>query len=267
MDATGEASPIAGVRHVIAVGSGKGGVGKSTVAVNLALALAEAGARTGLLDLDMYGPSAPTMMSIRGGRMRMDAADRILPLESHGVKLVSIGFMVQDGDALIWRGAIVDKVVQDFAHNVDWGGLDYLIVDLPPGTGDIPLSLTRAVSLDGVVLVTTPQEVAVVDVIRCFAMNREVQVPVLGLVENMSTLLCPHCHGRVELFPSGGGGDLSRQLEVPLLGRIPFEPGIGLSGDMGIPLLLAEPNSPSAEVFRQITRQLMHRLRLAAPVV
>lgn len=255
------------IRCLIGVGSGKGGVGKSTLAVNLALALAETGARTGLLDLDMYGPSAPTMMGIHGGRMRMDAEDRILPLENHGVKLVSIGFMVQDGDALIWRGAIVDKVVQDFVHNVHWGGLDYLIVDLPPGTGDIPLSLTRAASLDGVVLVTTPQEVAVVDVVRCFALYREVHVPVLGLVENMTTLVCPHCQGRIELFTPGGGGDLSRQLDIPLLGQIPFEPAIGLGGDIGLPLLLAAPSSPSAGVFRQIARGLMDRLSLVPTAV
>ena len=257
----GETSPTWEVRCLIGVASGKGGVGKSTVAVNLAMAFSESGARTGLLDLDMYGPSAPTMMGIRGGRMKMDGEDRILPLEAHGVKLVSIGFMVADGDALIWRGAILDKVVKDFVNNVKWGGLDYLVVDLPPGTGDIPLSLTRAVSLHGVVLVTTPQEVAVVDVVRCFALYQEVHVPVLGLVENMSTLVCPHCQGRVDLFTPGGGRDMSRSLNIPLLGQIPFDMAIGVGGDLGLPLLLAEPRSPSAEVFRQIAHGLMDRLR------
>jgi len=251
------------IRCLIGVGSGKGGVGKSTVAVNLAMALSESGARTGLLDLDMYGPSTPTMMGISGGRMKMDNEERILPLENHGVKLVSIGFMVQDGDALIWRGAILDKVVKDFVHNVNWGGLDYLIVDLPPGTGDVPLSLADAASLNGVVLVTTPQEVAIADVVRCFALYQEVQVPVLGLVENMSRLECPHCQGQVELFTPGGGRDLSQHLGIPLLGQIPFETAIGLGGDMGLPLLVAEPNSPSSAVFRQIARGLLDSTQCA----
>ena len=246
------------VRCLIGVGSGKGGVGKSTVAVNLAVALSGMGARTGLLDVDMYGPSVPTMMGVNNGRMKMDSEERILPLENHGVKLVSIGFMVQDGDALIWRGAILDKVVKDFINNVKWGGLDYLIVDLPPGTGDVPLSLANAASLNGVVLVTTPQEVAIADVVRCFALYQEIKVPVLGLVENMSTLVCPHCQGQVELFTPGGGRDLSQSLGIPLLGQIPFDTVIGLGGDMGLPLLLAEPNSPSSEVFRQIARRLMN---------
>jgi ATP-binding protein involved in chromosome partitioning len=244
------------VRHLIAVASGKGGVGKSTVAVNLALALAATGARCGLLDVDMYGPSVPVMMGLGGERLWAERGGRIQPLENHGVKVVSVGFMVPDGDALIWRGAIVDQVIRDFVHDVSWGALEYLIVDMPPGTGDIPLSLHRAVALTGVILVTTPQGVALADVERCFDLYRELAVPVLGIIENMSGLTCPHCHGRVDLFMPGGGRDLSLRHDTPLLGCIPFDPDIGMSGDIGLPLVLAQPDSRPARAFREIARAL-----------
>lgn len=255
-DAGPGSSPIPGVRHLIAVGSGKGGVGKSTVAVNLVLALSGTGARCGLLDVDMYGPSAPVMMGLRGERLRGEGG-RMQPLESHGVKVVSVGFMVPDGDALIWRGAILDQVIRDFVHGVNWGALDYLIVDMPPGTGDIPLSLHRAAPFTGVVLVTTPQGVAIADVERCFDLYAELAVPVLGIVENMSGLTCPHCHQQVDLFIPGGGRDLSERYDKPLLGSIPFDPNVGMSGDIGLPVVLAQPDSPAASVFREIARSLL----------
>lgn len=251
--------PIPEIRHVIAVGSGKGGVGKSTVAVNLALALAATGARCGLLDVDMYGPSVPVMMGLRGERLRAERGGRIQPLENHGVKVVSVGFMVPEGDALIWRGAIVDQVIKDFVHGVSWGALDYLIVDMPPGTGDIPLSLHRAAAFTGVILVTTPQGVAIVDVERCFDLYGELAVPVLGIIENMSGLTCPHCHQPVDLFIPGGGRDLSERYEKPLLGSIPFDQSVGISGDIGLPVVLAQPDSPAACAFLEIARGLLVR--------
>jgi ATP-binding protein involved in chromosome partitioning len=258
-DAGLESSRIRGVRHVIAVASGKGGVGKSTVAVNLALALSAMDTRCGLLDVDMYGPSAPVMMGLRGGHLRAGPEGRIDPLESHGVKVISVGFMVPDGDALIWRGAILDQVIRDFVHNVNWGALDYLIVDMPPGTGDIPLSLHRAAAFTGVVLVTTPQGVALADVERCFDLYAELGVPVLGIVENMSGLTCPHCGNPIDLFVPGGGEDLSERYDKPLLGTIPFDPGVGMCGDMGLPVVLAQPDSPAASAFRAVARSLSVR--------
>jgi len=256
-EADGEPSPIPEVRHVIGVGSGKGGVGKSTVAVNLALALSKLGARCGLLDVDMYGPSAPVMMGLRGERLRTGSEGRMQPLENHGVKVVSVGFMVPDGNALIWRGAILDQVIKDFIHDVNWGALDYLIVDLPPGTGDVPLSLHRTVPFTGMVLVTTPQGVAVADVERCFDLYGELAVPVLGVIENMSGLTCPHCHQQIDLFTPGGGRDLSERYGKPFLGSVSFDPQIGMCGDIGLPTVLAQPDSPAATAFLEIARHVM----------
>jgi ATP-binding protein involved in chromosome partitioning len=230
-------------------------VGKSTVAVNLTLALSATGARCGLMDLDMYGPSVPLMMGLRGARLRSEHG-RIQPLESHGVKVVSVGFMVPDGDALIWRGAVLDQLIRDFVHGVSWGALDYLIVDMPPGTGDIPLSLHRAAPFTGAVLVTTPQGVAVSDVERCFDLYGELAVPVLGIIENMSGLICPHCQQPVDLFLPGGGRDLSRRYDKPFLGSIPFDPEVGISGDIGLPVVLAQPDAPAAHAYREIARSL-----------
>lgn len=251
-------------RHVIAVASGKGGVGKSTVAVNLAAALAQAGARCGLLDADFYGPSVPLMTGLRDGRLRTGADGRIRPIEIHGLKIISIGFMVPEGEALMWRGAILHKVIHDFIHDVDWGECDYLIVDLPPGTGDVPLSLHQAIPFRGALLVTTPQAVALADATRAAALCRELGIPLLGLIENMSGLVCPHCRGHVDLFTPGGAQDLSGQLGIPLLGRIPFDPQIGLCGDLGLPPVLAQPDSPIATAFREIARHLTRQLPAVA---
>ncbi len=252
-------SAIPGVRSIIGVGSGKGGVGKSTVAVNLAIALTEMGASTGLLDADLYGPSIPTMMGVNT-RPELDAQERIVPLVSHQVKLISIGFMVHDGEAIIWRGPLLDQVIKSFTHGVVWGDLDFLIVDLPPGTGDVPLSLAQAVPLTGAVVVTTSQEVALADVIRCIALFQEINVPVLGVVENMSGLVCPHCHGQVALFTPGGGKEIAHRLGIPLLGQIPFDPQIAMCGDMGLPSVLALPDTPQSGAFRQIAHSIMARI-------
>ena len=244
------------IHQVIAVASGKGGVGKSTVAVNLALALAREGIRVGLLDADLYGPSVPLMTGLCDGRLRAGADGRIRPIEAHGLKIVSVGFMVPEGDALIWRGAVLHKIVHDFVHDVNWGELDFLIVDLPPGTGDVPLSLQQAIPLHGALLVTTPQAVARADAMRAASMLRELDIPIVGLVENMSGFVCPHCHGDVPLFPDAAD-DLSEKLGVPLLGHIPFDSRIVSSGDLGLPQVLAHAASPAAAAFREIARGLI----------
>lgn len=251
-----QAGRVPAIQHTIAVASGKGGVGKSTVAVNLAAALALEGARCGLLDADLYGPSVPLMTGLRAGRLRAGADGRIRPLDAHGLKIVSVGFMVPEHKALIWRGAVLHKVIHDFVHDVNWGELDFLVVDLPPGTGDVPLSLHQTIPLHGALLVTTPQVVAQADAVRAFAMLRELSIPVLGLIENMSGLVCPHCHGDVPLFPDAAD-DLSEKLGVPLLGHIPFDSRIVSSGDLGLPQVLAHADSPAAAAFREIARGLI----------
>ncbi len=244
------------IAKVIAVASGKGGVGKSTVAVNLAVALAAEGARCGLLDADLYGPSVPLMTGLRDERLRAGADGRIRPLEAHGLKIVSVGFMVPEGDALIWRGAVLHKVIHDFVYDVDWGALDFLVVDLPPGTGDVPLSLHQAMALHGALLVTTPQAVARADAVRAASMLRELGIPILGLIENMSAVVCPHCRGDVPLFPDAAG-DLGKEFGAPLLGRIPFDPRIAACGDGGTPLVAAHADSPAVAVFREIAGGLI----------
>ncbi len=244
------------IGKVIAVASGKGGVGKSTVALNLAVALAQAGARVGLLDADLYGPSVPLMTGLRDARLRASAGGRIQPLTAHGLRIVSVGFMVGEGDALIWRGAVLHKVIHDFVHDVDWGPLDFLIVDLPPGTGDVPLSLQQAIPLHGALLVTTPQAVALADAARAASMLRELEIPIVGLVENMSGVVCPHCHGDVPLFPDATH-DRAESFGAPLLGRIPFDPCIAACGDGGTPLVASYADSPAAAVFREIARGLI----------
>jgi ATP-binding protein involved in chromosome partitioning len=244
------------IDQTIAVASGKGGVGKSTVAVNLAVALAQTGTRVGLLDADLYGPSIPLMTGLRNGRLRTGADGRIRPLVAHGLKIVSVGFMVGEGDALIWRGAVLHKVIHDFVHDVDWSALDFLVVDLPPGTGDVPLSLHQAMSLHGALLVTTPQAVARADAARAASMLRELEIPILGVIENMSAVVCPHCRGDVPLFPDAAH-DPGEQIGAPRLGRIPFDPRIAACGDGGVPLTVAHPDSPAAAAFREIARGLL----------
>ena len=238
-----------GVRNVIAVGSGKGGVGKSTTAVNLAVALQLSGARVGLLDADIYGPNIPMMMGIKEDRPSVNDKDQLIPFENYGVKVISIGFLVDAGKPLIWRGPMLHGVIRQFLGSVQWGELDYLVVDLPPGTGDAPLSLVQSAPLSGAVIVTTPQAVALSDVRRSIAMFNEVRVPILGLIENMAGLECPHCHQNVDMFDGHGGTVLSKEYEVPLLGQIPFDPSIGQGGDAGKPIVLGQPDSPQAKAF------------------
>ena len=248
---------IPGLGQVIAVSSGKGGVGKSTVSVNLALALAERGHAVGILDADLYGPDLPRMMGIfekpvvQGGR--------IIPLEAHGIKLISIGFLIDRDAPAIWRGPIVTKVLHQFLHDVSWGALDYLIVDMPPGTGDAQLSLVQQAVVHGAVIVTTPQEVAVGDALRGAKMFERVNVPVLGIVENMSGFLDPVTGMRHDLFGSGGGERLAGELGVPLLGQVPLQPGLADAADRGIPILMDAPTSAAAVMLREIAERVEQR--------
>ncbi|MFI5234255.1 MAG: P-loop NTPase [Gemmatimonadales bacterium] len=239
--------------RVIAISSGKGGVGKSTVAVNLAVALAQAGHRVGLMDADIYGPNIPRMFGLFEKPATRDG--KIIPLVAHGVKLISLGFLMERDAPVIWRGPIIVKVITQFLRDVDWGGLDYLVVDLPPGTGDAQLSLVQTTQVTGGVIVTTPQEVAVGDALRGAKMFERVQVPVLGVIENMSGLTTA-AGERIELFGSGGGQRLADELGVPLLGQVPLQPGVAQHADRGQPIVVAEPDSAAAQVLTALARQI-----------
>jgi ATP-binding protein involved in chromosome partitioning len=238
------------VRHVVAVASGKGGVGKSTVAVNLAVALAKLGHSTGLLDADIYGPSVPMMFGI-SERPRIEG-NRILPFEKYGVKLMSLGFVVDADTPVIWRGPMVMKGIEQMLADVEWGALDFLIVDLPPGTGDAQLTITQKVPLSAAVIVTTPQDVALIDARKGLAMFRKVNVTVAGIVENMSGFVCPHCGEETDVFKRGGGERTADLLGTAFLGRVPLDPAIVEGGDAGVPIVVAQPEGPHAEAFRRI---------------
>jgi ATP-binding protein involved in chromosome partitioning len=240
---------------VIAVSSGKGGVGKSTVAVNLAVALASQGARVGLMDADIYGPNIPRMMGINKP-LQVDPDAKIVPLEAHGIKLVSIGFLIERDQPAIWRGPIIMKVITQFLRDVNWGQLDFLIVDMPPGTGDAQLSLVQATHVTGAVIVTTPQQVAAGDALRGAKMFQRVDVPVIGVIENMSWFECPHCGKPVNIFGSGGGEALANELGVPLLGRIPLYPQVLAGGDLGLPIVVGEPGSTAAVALRETAERI-----------
>ncbi|HEX6728331.1 MAG TPA: Mrp/NBP35 family ATP-binding protein, partial [Nitrospira sp.] len=246
---------IPGVKHVVAISSGKGGVGKSTVSANLACALALAGAKVGLLDADLYGPNIPMMMGSTTGPEQKDG--KILPVENYGVKLISMAFLVPEETALVWRGPMVHQYLQAFFRDVLWGELDYLLIDLPPGTGDVQLSLSQMVPLAGAITVTTPQEVALYDVRKGMAMFQKVNVPLLGIVENMSHFICGHCGERTEIFSYGGGERAATKVGVPFLGRIPIDPAIRDGGDTGHPIVVANPDSPQAAAFRDIAKKIM----------
>jgi ATP-binding protein involved in chromosome partitioning len=239
------------VNHVIAVASGKGGVGKSTVAVNLALALREWGS-VGLLDADVYGPSTPTMLGIEGRAPHVTGERRITPLEAHGIRVISMGLFVENAKPIIWRGPMVTKLIAEFLHNVEWGALDYLVLDLPPGTGDVQLTLVQQVAISGGVIVTTPQDVALADVKRGLRMFQQVNVPVLGVIENMSGFVCRNCGHETAIFGQGGGERMSRALGIPFLGAIPLVGRLRDLGDAGSPLVAAEPAHPVTGQFRAI---------------
>jgi ATP-binding protein involved in chromosome partitioning len=250
------------VKHTVAVSSGKGGVGKSTVAVNLALALKQSGAEVGLVDVDVYGPDVPLMMGAKGRPGMFE--NRIIPVEAHGIKIMSIGLLVAEREALVWRGPMIHSAVQQFLRDVNWGPLDYLVFDMPPGTGDAQLSLSQVVPLSGVVMVTTPQEVALLDVRKALGMFRKLNVPILGIVENMSYFIAPDTGHRYTIFGEGGGQRVAEEFGVPLLGQIPLEMETREGGDAGVPITVGRPDSAQALAFRKIAAAAAARVDAVA---
>lgn len=246
--------PFPELGKIIAVSSGKGGVGKSTVAVNLAVSLAKSGKRVGLMDADIYGPNLPRMMGVNEPPSVI--GERIIPLEAHGVKVMSVGFLIDREQPAIWRGPIVMKILGQFLRDVAWGELDYLIVDMPPGTGDAQLSLVQTTKLAGAIIVTTPQEVAVGDALRGVRMFERVEVPVIGIVENMSWLECTHCGKPMALFGEGGGQRLADEVKLPLLGQVPLYPPVMKGGDTGVPIVVADPSSSAAKALQAIATKV-----------
>ena len=247
---------LPGVRNIIAVAAGKGGVGKSTITTNLAAALAAQGARVGILDSDVYGPSIPQMMGQADVPAGTEVGNKITPAIHHGMKVISIGFFVERGGAVIWRGPMVHKLLQQFIEDVEWGELDYLLVDLPPGTGDAQLSLSQLLPITGAVMVTTPQEVSIIDVEKALGMWKRVEVPVIGLIENMSGFICPDCGHHEEIFLRGGGRKLAEREGVTFLGEVPLLGAVSRGGDAGKPLVLAEPSSQVARIFHDIASRV-----------
>ena len=251
--------PIPGVKNLIAVGSGKGGVGKTTVSVNLAVGLATLGHKTGLMDADVYGPNVPLMMGIN--RTPMARGERIQPLEQYGVRLMSMGFLNPGDKPLVWRGPMLHSVIQQFLRGVDWGELDFLIIDLPPGTGDVQLSLIQTAPITGAVVVTTPSDVSLEDARKAIHMFHQVKVPILGIVENMSYLNCPHCSERIDVFSYGGGRRTAEQMQVHFLAELPLDPKVRIGGDSGRPAVLLKDEG---EPFLQLARHTADRAREAA---
>jgi ATP-binding protein involved in chromosome partitioning len=254
--------PIAGVANLIAVGSGKGGVGKTTVAVNLAIALARMGYKTGLLDADVYGPNVPLMM----GTNQTPAAigERIQPLEAYGVKLMSMGFLNPGDKPLVWRGPMLHSVMQQFLRGVDWGELDYLVIDLPPGTGDVQLSLMQTAPVTGAVIVTTPSDVSLEDARKAVHMFEQVRVPLLGMVENMSYLMCPHCDERIDVFSTGGGRRTAAEMKIHFLGALPLDPAVRIGGDTGHPVASHGPDDAHAKDYYELATLVLMYAREAA---
>ncbi len=254
--------PIDGVRSLVAVGSGKGGVGKTTVSVNLAIALAQLGHKVGLLDADVYGPNVPLMMGIRD--VPAAIGDRIQPLEQYGVRLMSMGFLNPGDKPLIWRGPMLNSVIQQFLRGVDWGQLDCLVIDLPPGTGDVQLSLIQTAPVTGAIVVTTPSEVSLEDARKAIQMFRQVRVEILGIVENMSYMLVPGTDQRIDVFGQGGGRRTAAAMSVPFLGELVLEPGIRVGGDTGRPVALLGQDDPRAAGFYAIAREVANKLQSGA---
>jgi ATP-binding protein involved in chromosome partitioning len=255
-------APVEGVKNVIAVGAGKGGVGKTTVAVNLAIALSQCGGRVAMIDGDIYGPNVPIMLGIQT-QLTTDG-DKIVPAEQYGIQLVSMAFLTGDDSPVIWRGPMLHGVVQQFFRQVRWTNIDYLIVDLPPGTGDVALSLSQTVPVSGAVVVTTPQTVSIADTRRAVRMYQKLNVPTLGLIENMSHFVCPTCRHESDIFGKGGGESLASELSVPFLGRIPIYEPIRVGGDTGVPITVGEPQSQAAQAFRAAAERLAAQLSIAA---
>ncbi len=261
-DPTADRRALPGVAHVIAVGAGKGGVGKSTVAANLAVALAQSGARVGLLDGDFYGPNLPRMLGVR--QVPELRGERIVPIEVHGIRFLSMGLLVDEGAAVVWRGPMLHKALEQLLRDTDWGELDYLLVDLPPGTGDVLLSLTQLTFVDGAVVVATPSAVALEDAVKAVDAFRRLPgpVPVLGMIENMSYFVCPDCRTRHAIFDTGRTEERARALEVPYLGAVPLHPAVRQGGDEGRPVVAAEPGSEYARALLEIAGRLAQRVSI-----
>jgi ATP-binding protein involved in chromosome partitioning len=260
--ADGGKTPVPGVKNIIAVGAGKGGVGKTTVAVNLAIALSQSGGRVAMIDGDLYGPNVPIMLGIQT-QLTTDG-QKIVPAEQYGIQLVSMAFLTGDDAPVIWRGPMLHGAIQQFFREVRWDRIDYLIVDMPPGTGDVALSLSQTVPVSGAVVVTTPQTVSLADTRRAVRMYQKLNVPTLGLVENMSHFVCPSCRVESDIFGKGGGQRLAEELSLPFLGRIPIYEPIRVGGDTGVPITIGEPQSPAAHAFRTAAEKLAAQLSIAS---
>jgi ATP-binding protein involved in chromosome partitioning len=254
---------LPGIRNILAVGAGKGGVGKSTTAVNLAVALRRKGARVGLMDCDVYGPNIPQMLGITG-QPEVTEERKMVPPEAHGIKVISMGMLVPPDQPVIWRGPMLHGAVQQFMRDVAWGELDYLVVDLPPGTGDVSLSMAQSVPVAGAVVVTTPQGVSVSDVRKAVAMFRQLNIPVLGVIENMSWFECPHCGGKTEIFGRGGGEKMATDLMIPFLGAVPIDTRVRSGGDEGQPIVAAAPDAPAARAFVELAGKVAAQVSIQA---
>jgi ATP-binding protein involved in chromosome partitioning len=258
----GTRSPIAGVKNVIAIGAGKGGVGKTTVAVNLAIALAKCGGRVGLIDADIYGPNVPIMLGVKT-QLTTDG-EKIVPAEKFGLQLISMGFLTSDDAPIIWRGPMLHGALQQFFREVRWRDLDYMVVDLPPGTGDVALSLSQTIPVAGSVVVTTPQQVSLADSRRAVAMYKKLNIPPLGLIENMSHFVCPECQHEADIFGHGGGEKMAEELGIPFLGRIPIYQPIREGSDAGVPLMISEPDSPASRAFMAAAERMAAQISMAS---
>jgi ATP-binding protein involved in chromosome partitioning len=254
---------VAGIRNILAVGAGKGGVGKSTTAVNVAVALARKGARVGLMDADVYGPNIPQMLGV-SGQPEVNDERKMVPLEAHGIKVISMGMLVPPDQPIIWRGPMLHGAVQQFMREVAWGELDYLVVDLPPGTGDVALSMAQSVPVAGAVVVTTPQGVSVSDVRKAVAMFRQLNIPVLGVIENMSFFVCPHCDERTEIFGHGGGERMAEEVKIPFLGGVPIDTRVRAGGDEGRPIVAVDPDAPAALAFSEVASRVAAQISIQA---
>lgn len=256
----GQRISLPSVRNVIAIASGKGGVGKSTVTINLAMALAATGAKVGVLDADIYGPSIPLMMGTK--ERPATHGEKVIPVERHGVKMMSMGFLVPEDQAVIWRGPMVHGALVQFMNQVEWGELDYLLIDMPPGTGDAQLTISQTAPLSGAVIVTTPQEVSLLDARRGLRMFQNVKVPILGVIENMSGFVCSHCNEMTHIFRKGGGTKIAAEMSVPLLGQIPIDPRLAEGGDTGEPTVRAHPDTEVSKLYRKIAGDVAAQLSI-----